>query len=179
MEKFKDIYKNKIVKNLNDKFKYSNPMSIPKLEKICLNMGVGDAVLDTKVINNAVNDLALISGQKPVITYAKKSNAAFKIRKGMAIGCKVTLRKDRMYEFIERLILMALPRSRDFRGFSQKNFDGNGNFSFGIQEQIIFPEIDYDKVDKIRGLDVNIVTTANSNKEAKELLEGFFIPFVK
>jgi large subunit ribosomal protein L5 len=177
MERFKELYKSKIVKELQEKFNYKNSMQIPKLTKICLNMGVGEAVKDSKIINAAVGDMTLISGQKPVTTLAKKSNAAFKIRENMPIGCKVTLRNDRMYEFMERLVLVALPRSRDFKGFTLKNLDGKGNLSFGLKEQIVFPEIDYDKIDMIRGLDVTIVTTANNNEEAKELLSGFHFPF--
>jgi len=177
MERFKDLYKSTIIKDLQSKFNYSNVMQIPKLTKISINMGVGETVKDSKIITNALNDMTLISGQKPITTFAKKSNAAFKVREGMPIGCKVTLRKDRMFEFMERLILIALPRSRDFKGFTLKNLDGRGNLSFGLKEQIVFPEIDYDKIDVIRGLDITIVTTANTNEEAKELLSGFHFPF--
>jgi large subunit ribosomal protein L5 len=142
-------------------------------------MGVGDGVFDSKNITSAVMDLTMIAAQKPVVTMAKKSIASFKLRKGVAIGCKVVLRKDKMFQFLERLVLVALPRIRDFRGFSVKNFDGNGNFTFGVKEQIIFPEIDYDKIDKTRGLDITFVTTAKTDEEAKELLAGFNIPFLK
>lgn len=174
---FKDLYKNNIIKSLRDRFNYSNIMQVPKLVKVCINMGVGDAASDSKAINEPLNNLLLVSGQKPVSTYAKKSISGFKIRKGAVIGCKVTLRRDRMYEFLERLVYIALPREKDFRGFSIKQLDGNGNFSFGIKEQISFLEIDYDKVTKIRGMDINIVTTATSDIEAKELLVGFKFPF--
>lgn len=174
---FKDLYKNNIIKSLKDKFNYSNIMQVPKLVKVCINMGVGDAASDSKAINEPLNNLLLISGQKPVSTYAKKSISGFKIRKGAVVGCKVTLRRDRIYEFLERLVYIALPREKDFRGFSVKQLDGNGNFSFGIKEQISFLEIDYDKVTKIRGMDINIVTTATNDIEAKELLLGFKFPF--
>ena len=170
MERFSELYRSKIIKDLQEQFNYKNVMQIPKMVKITLNMGVGEAVKDSKIINNAVSDMSLISGQKPVITHAKKSNAAFKVREKMPIGCKVTLRKDRMFEFMERLILVALPRSRDFKAFTLSNMDGKGNLSFGIKEQIVFPEIDYDKIDTIRGLDINIVTTANTNEEGKALI---------
>ena len=152
-------------------------MEIPKISKICINMGVGEAVRDSKIINNAVNDLTLISGQKPVICKAKKANAAFKTREEMPIGCKVTIRGKRMYEFLERLILIALPRCRDLRPFTVKNCDGRGNFSFGIKEQIVFAEINYDKIDTIRGMDINIVTTAKTDLEAKSLLSAMHFPF--
>jgi large subunit ribosomal protein L5 len=176
---FKELYKEKVVPAIKEKFNYRNPMQIPKLTKICLNMGVGDGVFDSKNITSAVMDLTMIAAQKPVVTMAKKSIASFKLRKGVAIGCKVVLRKDKMFQFLERLVLVALPRIRDFRGFSVKNFDGNGNFTFGVKEQIIFPEIDYDKIDKTRGLDITFVTTAKTDEEAKELLAGFNIPFLK
>lgn len=175
--KFKELYESQIVKNLQDEFKYSNKHKMPKLSKVVVNMGVGDAVLDSKVINHAISDLTAISGQKPYTTYAKKSIAAFKLREGMKLGCKVTLRRERMYEFLERLVLVALPRVKEFRGFSVKSFDGRGNITFGIKEQIVFPEINYDKIDKIRGMDITIVTTAANDKEAKALLSGFNIPF--
>jgi len=174
---FKELYKNSIVKSLKDKFNYGNVMQIPKLTKVCINMGVGDAASDSKAINEPLDSLCLISGQKPVITHAKKSISGFKIRKGAVIGCKVTLRRDRMYEFLERLVYIALPREKDFRGFSVKQFDGNGNFSFGIKEHISFLEIDYDKVTKIRGMDINIITSAANDLEAKELLSAFKFPF--
>jgi large subunit ribosomal protein L5 len=177
--KFEELYKTHITKDLQKKFSYANSMMLPKLSKICINMSDGDASSDSKVVESIMSNLSLISGQRPAITRVRKSNASFKIRQNMAIGCKVTLRKQRMYDFIERLVLIALPRIRDFRGFSIKNFDGNGNLSFGIKEQIIFPEIDYDKIDKVRGLDITIVTTASDNKEAMELLKGFHIPFIE
>jgi large subunit ribosomal protein L5 len=180
MERFKELYKSTIVPNLKKKFNYSNVMEIPKLTKITINMGFGkDAVTDSKVAPAALNDLMLIAGQRPVITKAKKSIATFKLREKMPIGCKVTLRHDRMYEFIERLILVALPRVRDFRGFSTKSFDQSGNFSMGLKEHIVFPEIKYDSVYKPRGLDITVGTTAKTSEEAKVLLEGFFIPFAK
>ncbi|MEK6733802.1 MAG: 50S ribosomal protein L5 [Pseudomonadota bacterium] len=177
MDRFDVLYKKHVVKKLQEEFNYKNHMEIPKLVKICINMGVGDAVKDSKVINNAVNDLTQISGQKPVICNAKKANAAFKTREGMPIGCKVTLRGKRMYEFLERLILVALPRCRELRPFTVKNCDGRGNFSFGIKEQIVFPEINYDKIDTIRGMDITVVTTAKTDKEAKSLLSGMHFPF--
>ena len=179
MKNFKELYDTEIRQKIQSAFHLKNIMQIPKLEKICINMGVGEAAQDSKIINHAVDNLKMISGQKPVICLSKKSNASFKIRTGMPIGVKVTLRKKRMYDFLERLILVALPRLREFRGFTDKNFDGNGNISFGLSEQIIFPEVDYDRVDAIRGLDITIVTTTNDNKIAKELLSGFFIPFKK
>ncbi|MCC2646055.1 MAG: rplE [Rickettsiaceae bacterium] len=177
LPRFKDLYLNKIKDELSKEFKYSNVHEMPKLEKIIINMGVGEAVADSKVINNAVNDLTLISGQKPIVTKAKKSIATFKLREGMKIGCKVTLRKDRMYDFIERLVLVALPRIKEFKGFSSKSFDGRGNFSFGVKEQIVFPEINYDKIDTVRGMNITIVTSAKSDTEAKALLAGFNLPF--
>ena len=175
--KFKDIYHNKVIQDLQNNFNYSNCHQIPKLVKIVINMGVKDAVSDSKVINYAINDMTCISGQKPYVTYAKKSIATFKLREGMKIGCKVTLRRNRMYEFLERLVIMALPRVKEFRGLSVKSFDGRGNITFGIKEQIVFPEINYDKIDKIRGMDVTIVTTAQTDEEAKFMLMGFDIPF--
>ena len=179
MANFEDLYNQVIKKYLVEKFGYTNPHEIPKLTKIVLNIGVGDATVDKKKLNNAVEELALIAGQKPVVTTARKSIATFKLREGMPIGCKVTLRSTRMYEFLERLINMALPRVRDFHGISGKNFDGRGNFAFGIKEQIIFPEINYDKVENVRGLDVVICTTAKSDEEAKALLVGFNMPCKK
>ena len=165
---------------LQKEFGYTNPMQVPKLEKIVINMGVGEAAGDQKKLDSAVAELALISGQKPVKTIAKKAIAGFKIRKGLAIGCKVTLRKARMYEFLDRLVTIALPRVRDFRGIPQnKGFDGRGNFAMGLKEQIIFPEINYDKVDKIRGMDVSFITTAKTDAEAKALLAAFQFPFIK
>lgn len=177
MDRFDELYKKVVIKKLQEEFNYKNIMEIPKVSKICINMGVGEAVKDSKVINNAVNDLTMISGQKPVICKSKKSNAAFKTRDGMPIGCKVTLRGKRMYEFMERLILVALPRCRDLKPFTVKNCDGKGNFSLGIKEQIVFPEINYDKIDTIRGMDITIVTTAKTDLEAKSLLSGLNFPF--
>ena len=162
---------------LIEKFGYRNMFEVPRLEKVVINMGVGNAVRDSKKIEYAVNDMTAISGQKPVVTRAKKANAAFKLREGMAIGCKVTLRADRMYEFLDRLITIALPRVRDFRGLNAKSFDGGGNYALGIKEQIVFPEIEYDKVDEVRGMDVIVVTSAKSDDEARELLRGFQFPF--
>ncbi|NRB10480.1 MAG: 50S ribosomal protein L5 [Rickettsiaceae bacterium] len=175
--RFKELYKKNVIKNLQEEFNYSNLHQIPKIEKVVVNMGVGDAVADSKVINHAINDMTLITGQKPYTTYAKKSIAAFKLREGMKIGCKATLRRDRMFEFLERLVIVALPRVKEFRGFSVKSFDGRGNLTFGIKEQMVFPEINYDKMDKIRGMDITIVTTAKTDKEAKALLSGFNLPF--
>ena len=162
---------------LIEKFGYGNIFEVPRLEKVVINMGVGNAVRDSKKIEHAVNDMTAISGQKPVVTRAKKANAAFKLREGMAIGCKVTLRADRMYEFLDRLITIALPRVRDFRGLYERSFDGGGNYALGIKEQIVFPEIEYDKVDEVRGMDVIVVTSAKSDDEARELLRGFQFPF--
>ena len=176
MARLKAVYKNDIIPKLMAKFGYKNIMEVPKLTKITLNMGVGEAVGDKKVINFALDDLTRISGQKPVTTLAKKSIAGFKIREGWPLGCKVTLRNDRMYEFVDRLVNIALPRVRDFRGLNPKSFDGTGNYSLGIQEQIVFPEIDFDKIDKVRGLDICITTTAKTNQEAKALLEAFNFP---
>ena len=179
MTNFEKLYNEVIKKSLVEKFGYQNKHEIPKLTKIVLNMGVGDAVTDKNKLTNAMDELTLIAGQKPVMTKARKSIATFKLREGMPIGCKVTLRSDRMYEFLERLVNMALPRVRDFHGISGKNFDGRGNFAFGIKEQIIFPEINYDKVENVRGLDVVICTTAKSDEEAKALLTGFNLPCKK
>ena len=164
---------------LVEKFGYNNVMQVPKLEKVVINMGVGEAVRDSKKIENATRELAAITGQKPVVTRAKKANAAFKLREGMAIGCKVTLRREQMYEFLDRLVNVALPRVRDFRGLNGKSFDGRGNYAMGIKEQIVFPEIDYDQVDEVRGMDIIVVTSARSDDEARELLTGFEFPFVK
>lgn len=175
--RFKERYEKELKAVLKEKYGFKNDMEIPALDKIVINMGVGDAVADRKAVDNAANDLALIAGQKPVITYAKKSNASFKVREGMAMGCKVTLRKTRMYEFLDRLVTIALPRVRDFRGINGKSFDGRGNYAFGLTEHIVFPEIDYDKVDKIRGMDIIICTTAANDEQAKELLRGFELPF--
>lgn len=171
------LYEDTIKKDLQEKFNFANAMQIPYLKKITINMGVGEAAGDSKILVAAENDLKLIAGQKPIRTHATKSEAGFKIRQGQAIGCKVTLRGKRMYEFLERLIYFALPRVRDFRGLNGKSFDKNGNYSFGLKEQIVFPEIDYDKIDTIRGMDINIITSTSSNEEAKELLKAFNIPF--
>jgi len=179
MSTYKDLYENKIKKALVEEFGYENPHEVPKLDKIVLNMGVGEAVADKKKLNGALEELAIISGQKPISTIAKKSIATFKLREGMPIGGKVTLRAERMYEFLERFVNIALPRVRDFRGIQGKNFDGRGNFAMGIKEQIVFPEIDYDKVDTIRGIDVVICTTAKTDEEAKFLLEQFNMPLKK
>ena len=163
---------------LIEEFSYENPLEAPRIEKIVINMGVGEATSDSKKINAAVAELTAIAGQKPVITKARKSIATFKLREGMNIGCKVTLRRQRMYEFLDRLITIALPRVRDFRGVSGKSFDGRGNYTLGLKEQLVFPEIDYDKVDKVRGMDIVICTTAKTDAEAKALLKGFQMPFV-
>lgn len=177
LARFKELYK-QAKPELQKKFEYKNVHEIPKIEKVVLNMGVGDAVADSKVINHAISDMTLISGQKPLAIKAKLSVATFKLREGMQVGCKVTLRKDRMYDFLERLVLVALPRVKEFKGFNKKSFDGRGNFTFGIKEQIVFPEINYDRIDKIRGLDITIVTSAKNDKEAQELLSVFQLPFV-
>lgn len=176
MTNFEKLYNEVIKKALVEKFGYVNPHEVPKLTKIVLNMGVGEAVLDKKKLNSAVEEMALIAGQKPVVTSARKSIATFKLREGMPLGCKVTLRREKMYEFLERLVNMALPRIRDFHGIQGKNFDGKGNFAFGVKEQLIFPEINYDKVDEIRGMDIVICTTAKTDDEAKALLTGFNLP---
>ena len=170
-------YKKEITNTLKDKFNYKNDLEIPKLEKIVINMGVGEAVKDSKKIEVAVKELAAISGQKPVVTKSKKANASFKLREGMPIGVKVTLRKNKMYEFIDRFVNVALPRVRDFRGVNPKSFDGNGNFALGLKEQFVFPEIEYDNVDSVRGMDIIFVTSAKSDDEGKELLRGFNFPF--
>ncbi len=162
---------------MQEKFQYANAMQMPRLDKVVLNIGVGEAVNDSKKVQSAVQDMTLIAGQKPVVTMAKTSIATFKLRDGMAIGCKVTLRRQRMYEFMDRLVNIALPRVRDFRGLNSKSFDGNGNFAMGLKEQLVFPEIQYDQIDEIRGMDVIICTTAKSNEEALELLKGFNMPF--
>jgi large subunit ribosomal protein L5 len=176
--RLKEIYDSKIRAALKTEFGYGNDLQVPRIEKIVINMGVGEAVADSKKIQNAVGDLQAISGQKPVITKSRKSIAQFKLRENMAIGCKVTLRRDRMYEFLDRLVTIALPRVRDFRGVSGTSFDGRGNYAMGLKEQIIFPEIDYDKIDQIRGMDIIIVTSAKTDKEAKALLKAFDMPFV-
>ena len=177
MSRYKDLYKNEIVDAMTKKFGYKNVMEVPKLDKIVINMGVGEAKENAKLLENAANDMTIISGQKPVYTKAKKSIANFKLREGMPIGCKVTLRGERMYEFADRLVNLALPRVRDFRGVSAESFDGRGNYALGIKEQIIFPEIEYDKVDKVRGMDIIFVTTAKTDEEARELLRLFGMPF--
>lgn len=177
MARLKDKYTNEVMQALMQKFGYKNVMEIPKVEKVVINMGVGEAVANPKVLDAAVNDLTLIAGQKPVVTRAKKSIAAFKIRENMAIGTKVTLRGERMYHFLDKLLNVALPRVRDFRGVSPRSFDGRGNYTMGVKEQLIFPEIDYDKVDKIRGMDIIIVTTAKTDEEARELLRLMGMPF--
>ncbi|EGO65340.1 50S ribosomal protein L5 [Acetonema longum] len=177
MTRLKEKYTNEVTKGLMEKFGYKNVMEIPKVEKVIVNMGVGEAVGNPKVLDAAVNDLTLIVGQKPVVTRAKKSIAAFKIRQGMAIGTKVTLRGGRMYEFLDKLINASLPRVRDFRGVSPRAFDGRGNYSLGLKEQLIFPEIEYDKVDKVRGMEIIIVTTAKTDEEARELLRLLGMPF--
>ena len=177
MAKLKELYQNEIAAKLKEELKLANVMEVPKITKITLNMGVGEAIGDKKVLENAVSDLEKISGQKVVVTKARKSIAGFKVREEWPIGCKVTLRSDRMYEFLERLISIAIPRIRDFRGISPKQFDGRGNFSMGVSEQIIFPEIDFDKVDRMRGLDICITTTARNNEEGLALLKAFNFPF--
>ncbi|MBQ4629454.1 MAG: 50S ribosomal protein L5 [Clostridia bacterium] len=179
MTRMRAKYEEEVRKALMEKFGYKSPMQIPKLEKIVINIGVGEAKDNAKALEAAANDLAIITGQKPVITKAKKSVANFKLREGMNIGCKVTLRADRMYEFLDRLFNVALPRVRDFRGINPNSFDGRGNYALGIKEQLIFPEIDYDKIDKLRGMDVIFVTTANTDEEARELLSLMGAPFIK
>ena len=179
METLKKLYIDEIMPSLKEKFKYTTTMQVPRLEKIVLNMGVGDGKDDQKFLDAALKDLETISGQKPIATTAKKSIAGFKLREGNKIGCKVTLRGDNMYIFLEKLINIALPRVRDFRGISRNSFDGRGNYTLGIKEQLVFPEIEYDKVVKVRGLDVVIVTTAKTNEEALALLSGFGLPFKK
>jgi len=177
MSHMKEYYEKTVVPALQEKFKYSNIMQVPKIQKIVLNMGMGEAIHNIKVLDSAVEELTAISGQRPVVTRAKKSIAAFKLRSGMPVGCMVTLRKQRMYDFLDKLVNIALPRVRDFRGVSGKAMDGRGNYSLGIKEQIIFPEIDYDKIDKIKGMNISIVTTAQSDEEGKELLKQLGMPF--
>jgi len=177
MAQLHEDYQSRIKPALMEEFKYGSVMEVPRLDKVVINMGVGEASQDRKKIDGAIEDLTKIAGQKPVITRAKKSIAAFKLREGMIVGCKVTLRRDRAYEFLERLINIALPRVRDFRGVSGKSFDGNGNYAIGLKEQIVFPEIDYDQVDQIRGMDIVICTTAKNDTEAKALLKHFNMPF--
>ena len=175
--RFKTLYKETIVPKLQEEFKYTNPMQIPKLDKVVLNMGVGEAVADSKKIQSALRDMEAIAGQKPVATKARKSIAGFKVREGMSIGCKVTLRRDRMYEFLDRLVTIALPRVKDFRGLNGKSFDGNGNYAMGVKEHIVFPEINYDQVDQIWGMDIIVCTTAKTDEEAKALLGHVGFPF--
>ena len=175
--RLQELYETSVRPALMQEFGYKNPMQVPRLEKIVVNMGVGEAVQDSKKVEAAVSDLTAITGQHPVITKAKRSIATFKLRQGMSIGCMVTLRRQRMYEFLDRLITVALPRVRDFRGISGKSFDGRGNFALGLKEQLVFPEIDYDRVDAVRGMNVVVVTTAKTDEEAKALLKGFDMPF--
>ncbi len=177
MARLLDYYKTKVISDLTSKFGYKSRMEVPRITKVTLNMGVGEAVADKKVLENAVGDMAKIAGQKPVITKAKKSIAGFKIRTGYAVGCMVTLRGPRMFEFIDRLVTVALPRVRDFRGISGKGFDGRGNYSLGLKEQIIFPEIEYDKIDALRGMNISVTTTAKTDEEARALLGAFKFPF--
>ncbi|MFO1056852.1 MAG: 50S ribosomal protein L5 [Dongiaceae bacterium] len=178
MTRLKEHYETVVRPALMSEFSYKNPMQVPRIEKIIINMGVGKATQDSKKLTQAVNELTAIAGQKPVVTKARKSIATFKLREGMNIGAKVTLRRQRMYEFLDRLITIALPRVRDFRGVPAKSFDGRGNYALGLKEQIVFPEIDYDKIDEVRGMDIIIVTSAKTDQEAKALLKGFAMPFV-
>lgn len=177
MARLKQYYNDTVVAKLTEQFGYTSPMQVPRIEKITLNMGVGEAVADKKVMENAVSDMQKIAGQKPIVTKAKKSVAAFKIRDDYPVGCKVTLRREHMYEFLDRLITVAIPRIRDFRGISGKSFDGRGNYNMGVKEQIIFPEIEYDKIDALRGMNITITTTAKTDEEAKALLAAFSFPF--
>ena len=179
MNRLRELYDNEITKEMTEKFGYKNPMMIPKLDKIVINMAIGEAKENSKILDKAMEELAVISGQQPVMTRAKKSIANFKLREGMPIGCKVTLRGTRMYDFLDRLVNLALPRVRDFRGVSPDSFDGRGNYALGLKEQLIFPEIDYDQIDKTRGMDVIITTTAKTDEEARELLRLFNMPFRK
>ena len=179
MNRLQERYENEVVKSLMEKFNYSSKMQAPKIEKIVLNIGVGDAVSNSKLLDDAVNELTLITGQKPVVTRAKKSIAGFKLREGQAIGCKVTLRGERMYEFLDKLVNVSLPRVRDFRGVSNNSFDGRGNYTLGVKEQLIFPEIDFDKVAKLRGMDIVFVTTAKTDEEGRALLTELGMPFAK
>ena len=179
MSRLKDFYRDDVVKQLTKQFGYKSVMEVPRVTKITLNMGVGEALTDKKVLENAVSDMEKISGQKPVVTKAKKSIAGFKLREGWPVGCKVTLRADRMYDFLDRLITISIPRTRDFRGLNPKSFDKQGNYSMGVKEQIIFPEIDYDKIDKLRGMDITITTTAKTAEESHALLTAFKFPFRK
>jgi len=177
MSRLQNYYKETVVPQLQEQFKYSNVMEVPRLTKITLNMGVGEAVGDKKVMDRAVGDMTAIAGQKPVVTYARRSVASFKIRDGWPVGCKVTLRRERMFEFLDRLVNVAIPRIRDFRGLNRRSFDGRGNYSMGVKEQIMFPEIDYDQIDMIRGMDITITTTAKTDEEALALLQAFNFPF--
>ncbi len=179
MARLLEQYKQDVIGQLTERFSYRNVMEVPRITKVTLNMGLGEAVKDKKILDHATSDMATIAGQKPIVTYSRKSIAGFKIRDGWPIGCKVTLRRDRMWEFLDRFINVAAPRIRDFRGFSAKSFDGRGNYSFGVREQIIFPELEFDKVDAIRGMDVTITTTAKSDEEGQALLEAFNFPFRK
>jgi large subunit ribosomal protein L5 len=176
MARLKDFYNSNVISDLMKQFDYKSVMEVPRITKITINMGVGEAIADKKVMEHAVSDMTKISGQKPVVTTARKSIAGFKIRDGYAVGCKVTLRKEKMYEFLDRLVTIALPRVRDFRGLSAKSFDKHGNYNFGIKEQIIFPEIEYDKIDALRGMNITITTTAKNSDEAKALLKAFSFP---
>jgi large subunit ribosomal protein L5 len=177
MSRLQTLYREQLAGALKERFGYGSVMQVPRIEKITINMGVGEAIADKKVLEHAVSDLRALSGQHPIITHARKSVAAFKVREGWPIGCKVTLRRERMYEFLDRLINVAIPRIRDFRGMSAKAFDGRGNYSLGLREQIVFPEIDYDKIDALRGMDVTITTSAKTDAEARALLEAFKFPF--
>lgn len=177
MARLKEHYQKNVIPALTEKFGYKNPMEVPRIVKVTINMGVGEAVGDKKIIENAISDMAKIAGQKPVATFARKSIAAFKVRQGWPVGCRVTLRRDRMYEFIDRFVSIALPRVRDFRGISGRSFDGRGNYSMGLKEQIMFPEIEYEKIDALRGMDIVITTTARTNEEGKALLAAFSFPF--
>lgn len=176
--RMRKLYDDRIVKAMTDKFGYANPLQVPRIEKIVLNMGVGEATQDKKKVEQAASEMELIAGQKPVVTKAKKSIAQFKLREGMPIGAKVTLRRERMYEFLDRLVTIALPRVRDFRGLNPKSFDGRGNYAMGLKEQLVFPEINYDRIDKVRGMDVIVTTTAKTDEEARELLRLFGFPFI-
>ncbi|MEI6869187.1 MAG: 50S ribosomal protein L5 [Methylophilaceae bacterium] len=179
MARLKEFYKTEVIKKMTEQFGYSSPMQVPRIEKITLNMGVGEAVADKKIMEHAVGDMEKIAGQKAIVTKAKKSVAAFKIRDDYPVGCKVTLRRNRMYEFLDRLVTVAIPRIRDFRGNSARSFDGRGNYNMGVKEQIIFPEIEYDKIDALRGMNITITTTAKTDEEAKALLSAFSFPFRK
>lgn len=176
MVRLQEHYNNTVIKQLTEQFGYKSPMQVPKITKITLNMGIGEAVADKKVVEHAVEDMTKIAGQKPIVCNARKSVANFKVREGWPVGCKVTLRRDRMYEFLDRLIAIAIPRIRDFRGLNAKSFDGRGNYNMGIKEQIIFPEIDYDKIDALRGMDITITTSARTNEEGRALLAAFNLP---